>query len=110
MGAFLRQNGDHDVAELHDNWVRISLATATVTTVALSEAPADELVLLVSDGLDDLPASDLTALVRDLHRDPQALAEAIVAAARADSTGYRDDATAVVLTNDRSSHTDQAEA
>lgn len=97
MGAYLRQNGDTELAPEHDNWVRISLSTATPTTVALSEAPAGELVLLLSDGLDEVPLNELEALVAQHQADPQALADAIVAAAREGEDGYRDDATAVVL-------------
>lgn len=98
MGAYLRQNGDVDLAPQHDNWVRISLSTATVTTVALSQAPADELLVLVSDGLDDLPHEDLTQMVRTYQHDPQELAHRIVAAVPTDPDGYRDDATAAVIT------------
>jgi serine/threonine protein phosphatase PrpC len=97
MGAYLRQNGDTELAPEHDNWVRISLSTATPTTVALSEVPAGELVLLVSDGLDETPIEELEALVTQHQDDPQALVDAIVAAARVSEDGYRDDATAVVL-------------
>ncbi|SDD94930.1 PP2C family protein-serine/threonine phosphatase [Actinokineospora iranica] len=100
MGAYLRQNGDHEVlAGLHDNWVRLSLTVAAPTNVARADAPEDELVLLVSDGLDDLTTDELTALIREHEHDPQALAEAIVATARLDDNGYRDDATAIVLTS-----------
>lgn len=98
MGAYLRQNGDTDLAPEHDNWVRISLSTASPTTVALSEVPAGEPVLLVSDGLDATPIEELEVLVKQHQHDPQTLADAIVAAAREDDDGYRDDATAVVLT------------
>jgi serine/threonine protein phosphatase PrpC len=97
MGAFLRWNGDTELAPEHDNWVRTSLVKATATTVALSEIPATELVLLVSDGIDSVPADELQTLAACHQHDPQALAEAIVAAARADEDGYRDDATAIVL-------------
>lgn len=97
MGAYLRQHGAADLAPVHDDWVRISLSTATPTTVALSQVPAGELVLLVSDGLDTLDHGDLEALVREHHAAPQALADALVAAAEPDADGYRDDATAVVL-------------
>jgi serine/threonine protein phosphatase PrpC len=98
MGAFLRWNGDIDLAPSHDNWVRTSLTNATAITVALSEAPADELLLLVSDGLDSVPLGDLEALVKRHQDEPRLLADAIVNTARADQEGYRDDATAVVLT------------
>ena len=98
MGAYLRGNGVADLAPLHDSWVRLSLSTATVTNVAVSAAPADELLLLLSDGLDNVPHDQLEALVRDHHDNPEALADAIVAAARETDDGYRDDATALVLT------------
>lgn len=98
MGNYLRQSGHFDeVVVQYDAWVRISLSTATVTTVALSEVPAGELVLLVSDGLDDVPIADLGALVAEHQTNPQALADAIVATAREDADGYRDDATVIVL-------------
>ncbi|MET9399302.1 hypothetical protein [Kitasatospora sp. NPDC002965] len=97
MGAYLRQHGNVELPPLMDDWVRVSLSTATVATVALSQAPADELLLLVSDGTDDLSREELEALVREYQGDPQALAEAVVAAVQKNSDGYRDDATAVVL-------------
>jgi serine/threonine protein phosphatase PrpC len=102
MGAFLRWNGDMGLAPSHDNWVRLSLRNATATTTALSEAPADELLLLVSDGLDSVPVDELEQLVKRYEDAPCQLADAIVAAARVDAAGYRDDATAVVLTPVRS--------
>ncbi|MGO1055628.1 PP2C family protein-serine/threonine phosphatase [Crossiella sp. CA198] len=97
MGEFLRQNGDIDLAPEHDNWVRVSLTTATPTNIARAAIPAGELVLLLSDGLDGVPAEELTALVQQHQDNPEALADALVEAARADEDGYRDDATAIVL-------------
>jgi PPM family protein phosphatase len=98
MGRFLRQNGDVDLAVHHDNWIRVSLSTATVHTVALSEIPASEtVVLLLSDGLDTLSREELARLVCEHPTEPQALAEAIVSSARPDDEGIRDDATAVVI-------------
>lgn len=98
MGAYLRGNGVADLAPLHDSWVRVTLSSATVTNVAVSAAPADELILLLSDGLDNVPHEQSEALVRDHRDNPEALADAIVAAARETDDGYRDDATALVLT------------
>jgi serine/threonine protein phosphatase PrpC len=98
MGAYLRGNGVADLAPLHDSWVRVTLSSATVTNVAVSSAPVDELVLLLSDGLDTVPHDELENLVREHQDNPPALADAIVAAARETPDGYRDDATAVVLT------------
>ncbi|MFI2209605.1 hypothetical protein [Streptomyces sp. NPDC020141] len=81
------------------DWFLISLSTATQLTVALSSAPVGHLVLLVSDGVSDQTApAALEQLVREYAADPQALDEPVVAAAEADDAGYRDDATAIVLT------------
>ncbi|MFC0547673.1 PP2C family protein-serine/threonine phosphatase [Kutzneria chonburiensis] len=98
MGAYLRGNGVADLAPLHDSWVRVTLSSATVTNVAVSSAPTDELLILVSDGLDNVPHDELEALVREHHDNPETLADAIIAAARETEDGYRDDATAIVLT------------
>lgn len=98
MGMYLRQNGETDaVAVPHDNWIRVSLSTASPTTVAVSEAPPDELVILVSDGLDDIPGAVLERLVIEHQHYPQTLANALVKAVQASADGYRDDATAAVL-------------
>ena len=98
MGAYLRGGGLADLAPLHDSWVRVTLSSATVTNVAVASAPADELLLLLSDGLDCVPHDELEDLVRKHEHDPDALADALVAAARETPDGYRDDATALVLT------------
>lgn len=78
-------------------WVRTTVATAAVATV--SEAwTTSALVLLTSDGVhDQVPHEELEALVCEHADAPQALADALVAAARADVDGCRDDATALVL-------------
>ncbi|GAA0609765.1 SpoIIE family protein phosphatase [Kribbella sandramycini] len=97
MGEYLRLNGESEqLAVRHDNWTRMSLTIASPTTVALAEAPAHELLILLSDGLDGLLHGELAAAVAEHAGDPQTLAEALVAAARP-SGDYRDDATAVVL-------------
>lgn len=99
MGQMLRLNGaPWDLAEDHDNWVRTSLSRATVGTVYEADIPATELAVLTTDGIhDDIPHDELTALVREHAADPQALADALVAATSADADGYRDDATTVVI-------------
>ncbi|WP_254406658.1 SpoIIE family protein phosphatase, partial [Streptomyces sp. AC627_RSS907] len=99
VGAQLRRNGVAvELAEEHDNWLKTSLATATVATIYQATIP-DALVLLTSDGVHDQTDHDtLTATVRTHATDPQALADALVAAAEADADGYRDDATAIVIT------------
>ncbi|MGW6455523.1 PP2C family serine/threonine-protein phosphatase [Streptomyces sp. NPDC055078] len=98
MGEFLRWNQDVDLAPEHDNWVRTSLAKATPTSVALSAAPAGELLILMSDGVDDqVDPEVMVQLVRDHHDDPDTLATALVTAAQARPSGRRDDATAIIL-------------
>ncbi|MBB4917406.1 PP2C family protein-serine/threonine phosphatase [Streptosporangium saharense] len=99
VGEQLRRNGVAlDLAADHDNWVRTTVGRATVATVYEAQIPSEQLVLLTSDGVhDQMSHQELTALVREHHADPQRLADALVDAARPDETGYRDDATAVVL-------------
>ncbi|MFF1348523.1 SpoIIE family protein phosphatase [Streptomyces sp. NPDC058322] len=111
MGQWLRWNGGKtielvpaEVAETQDNWPRLGLTEATEMTCRQVEIPEDvPLVLLVSDGISDqVPEEVWTDLIRQHETDPQALADALVAAAQAeidDETGepYRDDATVVVL-------------
>ncbi|MET8974345.1 hypothetical protein ABZX85_01875 [Streptomyces sp. NPDC004539] len=98
VGKQLRANGVAlNIARAHDNWLRTSLARASIGTV-YTAGIKDPLVILTSDGVhDQIPEAELTALVREHADDPQALAAALVAAARPDDTGYRDDATAVVI-------------
>lgn len=75
-----------------------SLAEVVPETASKVLIPAGQLVILASDGVhDQVPTDVMEALVREHQDDPQALADALVAAAAADETGYRDDATAVVL-------------
>ncbi|MFD3917366.1 hypothetical protein ACFWR1_38445, partial [Streptomyces sp. NPDC058603] len=67
---------------------------ATVGEVGID----DHLILLTSDGVhDQIGRAALEALVREHAADPQALADALVAAAEPDDDGYRDDATVVIL-------------
>lgn len=98
MREYLKQHGaPWEVAEDHAGWIRTSLALATVATVFETETDAP-LVILTSDGVHDaLEAEDLEELVRAHTDDPQALANALVAAPQLDGDGYRDDATAVVI-------------
>ncbi|MGG7571199.1 hypothetical protein [Streptomyces sirii] len=99
MGQFLRVYGGPavELADHHDVWVRASLATAVVATVREAEI-SDRLVLLTTDGIHDIVGHDeVEALVRAHEDHPQALTDALAAAAREDRTGERDDATAVAL-------------
>jgi PPM family protein phosphatase len=98
VGEQLRRNGAPlELAAEHDNWIKTSLADAVVATVYRVQIDAP-LVLLTSDGVHDQVDHDvLTGLVAEHNGgDLQALAEAIVAAAR-EADGYRDDATVVVI-------------
>lgn len=98
VGAQLRANGVAlEIAREHDNWLRTSLARATIGTV-YTAGVRDRLVILTTDGVhDQIPADVLTGLVHDYEDDPVALATALVAAAQDDTDGYRDDATTVVI-------------
>ncbi|MFE0648186.1 hypothetical protein ACFVZH_06310 [Streptomyces sp. NPDC059534] len=101
MGEWLRVNGGVpvEIAENHDNWSRLGLAKASAATCRQVEIPEEVgLVLLVSDGVPDhVGLNTVEALCRSHGSEPQVLADALVAAARGDSEGYRDDTTAVVL-------------
>ncbi|MEU2352478.1 SpoIIE family protein phosphatase [Streptomyces misionensis] len=106
MGQWLRWNGGVpvEIAETQDNWARLGLAQATEMTCRQLEIPEDiPLVLLVSDGISDqVTPEKAEALCREHADTPQALADALVAAAEGEEeedTGelYRDDATVVVL-------------
>jgi serine/threonine protein phosphatase PrpC len=99
MGQWLRihRGVPADIVSHHDAWVRVTVAGAVVATVREVEIP-DRLVLLTSDGVhDQVDLVDLVDLVRAHVADPQALAQALTAAARTSDGGERDDATAVVL-------------
>lgn len=98
MGQWVRQFGPPvEIAETYDDWVRVSLHSATVATTREIDVP-DPLIVLTSDGVHDQIAADvLEALVREHQDAPQALAEALVTAAQPNGKGYRDDATAVVI-------------
>jgi serine/threonine protein phosphatase PrpC len=99
VGEQLRRNGvPVEVASEHDNWLKASLAGATVGTVYTAYVPEEEMVVLCSDGVvDGLPDGRLEELVEQHAEEPQALADALVGEAEADEDGYRDDATVVVL-------------
>ncbi|WP_371801536.1 SpoIIE family protein phosphatase (plasmid) [Streptomyces sp. NBC_01732] len=102
MGQWLRINGGSAVeldAELHDNWSRLGLAQASAATCRQVQIPEEvRLVLLVSDGVSDqVDTETWTALCRAHQDTPQDLADALVAAAREDCEGYRDDCTVIAL-------------
>lgn len=96
-GQQLRQYGaPWEVSEDHNDWIVTSLSAATPATV-LTVTCDDQLIILASDGIDSIPTDELAAIVRERADDPQGLADAIVATAREDAAGHRDDATVVVL-------------
>ncbi|MYW04800.1 SpoIIE family protein phosphatase [Streptomyces sp. SID3343] len=100
VGQYLRINGGVaiELCEAHDNWIRASLGRSSIATVHAAEVP-DTMIVLTSDGVHDSVAhDDMQALARAHHHDPQALADALVAAAVENAAGYRDDATAIVVT------------
>jgi serine/threonine protein phosphatase PrpC len=103
VGEQLRRNGVAlELAADHDNWVRTTMSRATVATVYETQIPLGHLVLLTSDGVPDgVRHDELVGLIGKHQDDPQALADAIVAAAREDRDGYRDDATVVVIRDGR---------
>ncbi|WP_234313745.1 SpoIIE family protein phosphatase [Streptomyces sp. NBRC 109706] len=99
MGEYLRRHGGVavDLIEHHDAWARLGLAQASASTCREATIPPGiPLVLLVSDGVSD-HVPDMERVVTEHATDPQALADALVAAAEPDDDGYRDDATVIVL-------------
>ncbi|MEV7865296.1 SpoIIE family protein phosphatase [Streptomyces sp. NPDC088124] len=92
-----REQGDVPVAALAE-FVGVTLGLAVPATVPYVSVPAGGLLILTTDGVhDQVPADVMESLVREHEAAPQTLAESLVAAARPDADGYRDDATAVVI-------------
>ncbi|MFJ5851042.1 hypothetical protein [Streptomyces sp. NPDC092903] len=83
----------------HDNWSRTGLAQAGAAMCREAQIPESvRLVLFVTDGVSDQVGHEwMEALCRAHAADPQALADALAAAAEADEEGYRDDATGIAL-------------
>jgi hypothetical protein len=87
------------VADPDELWLRVSLSRATPATAYEAVIPAGEQVILTSNGIHErLPHQELETLVGAHHSNPQPLADMIVAAARHDDDGHRDDASVVILT------------
>ncbi|MFD6334242.1 hypothetical protein ACFWGI_32305 [Streptomyces niveus] len=100
MGQYLRRNGVAvELAAPHDNWSRTGLAQAGAAMCRETQIPEHvRLVMLVTDGVSDQVGHErMEALCRAHAADPQALADALTAAAVANAEGYRDDATVIVM-------------
>ncbi|MFI0900543.1 hypothetical protein [Streptomyces sp. NPDC020983] len=97
-GEQLRTRFDVDVetSKLADHILTTSLSNATPATVLHIDTRAP-LVILATDGLDDVYPEELASMVANHGSDPQALADVLVAAPGEDETGYRDDVTVVVV-------------
>ncbi|MFE7485016.1 PP2C family serine/threonine-protein phosphatase [Streptomyces sp. NPDC057552] len=81
----------------HDH-LRSDLTTATLNTVPGVLIPENELVLIVSDGVDDTVSEKRLQELAIAHADdPQRLADEVAAAAGLNEAGYRDDATVAVV-------------
>ncbi|MFI5864737.1 hypothetical protein [Streptomyces sp. NPDC051546] len=100
MGQWLRRNGVAvELAAVHDNWSRTGLAQAGSAMCRETQVPEHvRLVLLVTDGISDqVEVEEMQRLCRTHLEDPQALADALTAAAQEVGDGRRDDATVIAL-------------
>ncbi|MFI5945535.1 hypothetical protein ACIBCB_35560 [Streptomyces uncialis] len=80
-----------------DDLARSTLGRSSIDTVPLCFIE-DPVVILTSDGAHgQIPHQAMENLAREHADKPRALADAIVAAAEPDKTGYRDDATVIVI-------------
>lgn len=92
------QMRQHDIAvgDIANDWIMTSLAEATPASICSVTCPVP-LIILTSDGLDALPHDDLVTHIREHADQPQALADALVAAVPDSPHGTRDDATVIVI-------------
>ncbi|MEV5282645.1 SpoIIE family protein phosphatase [Streptomyces sp. NPDC006692] len=101
MGNYLRGRRGYapELVEEYDDYARLGLAQAGWATCRLVEIPEEiPLLLLVSDGVSDHVDQGTWKRLCHLHEaDPQALADALVAAAEKDADGYRDDCTVIAM-------------
>ncbi|MFF3432210.1 SpoIIE family protein phosphatase [Streptomyces sp. NPDC002602] len=97
--AYLAAHGvDPETARQHSGRLRQVLSEVVPGSVHEAVVPAGHTIILTSDGVhDQITPKALEALVRTHQDDPRHLAAALVAAARPDGTGYRDDATALII-------------
>lgn len=113
MAAWLAARGSEhtgrqisaDLMSFGNAFMRASLGSASAATVGQVEVDAGLTVILTSDGIHDALGRDVMAeIVRANADDPQAMADALVAAPNSDDdcnneneNEYRDDRTVVVL-------------
>ncbi|MFJ3769839.1 hypothetical protein ACIPQJ_32850 [Streptomyces sp. NPDC090082] len=84
-------------AAVLDDLARAALGRCSIATVPLAFI-TDPLIILTSDGVHaQTTHTELETLVRRHADTPQILADALVGAAQTDADGYRDDATAIVI-------------
>ncbi|MEU3133189.1 SpoIIE family protein phosphatase [Streptomyces sp. NPDC006854] len=92
-----KEAGTVPVTALSD-FVGIKLGQAVPATVPFVSVPAAGTLILTTDGVHDQTSREaIEVLVQEHAHAPQTLADALVAAARSNSEGYRDDATALVV-------------
>jgi protein phosphatase len=103
VGQQMALNGaPRAVSDAYEDHVRTTISRATIGEIYERDV-SDRILIIASDGAggDHLSLDELLVLIADhetkSESTPQALAEAIVAATRADKDGYRDDATVVVM-------------
>ncbi|MFE0133276.1 hypothetical protein ACFWY6_17155 [Streptomyces sp. NPDC059037] len=99
LAAYLSRAAGEDIpVHALADYVGITLGRAIPATVRYVSVPAGGHRLLTTDGIhDQMPPGAIESLAHKHSSDPQALADALVAAARPDADGYRDDASAVVV-------------
>jgi protein phosphatase len=87
-----------DFMDFSNAFMRVTLGTASAATIRQADVEAGLTVILTSDGIHDALEPERVAEILRAHDDnPQAMADALVAAPQAGEDGYRDDATVVVL-------------
>jgi hypothetical protein len=80
------------------DFVGVTLGQAVPATMPYVSVPAGGLLILTSDGVhDQVPPAAVEDVIREHQDDPQALADALVAAAETAAGGERDDATALII-------------
>ncbi|MGW6883177.1 PP2C family protein-serine/threonine phosphatase [Streptomyces goshikiensis] len=99
VAAYLAAYGiEEDIADEFSSQIRVHLTDVTPATAHQALIPCGHLVVLTSDGVhDQIEPDDLVAIIRTHQQDAQQLAETLVTAAEPSESGYRDDATALVI-------------